>query len=129
MKGQEPRRSISKIGASVVLLPLTPNGFPVNNQHSPDILGIALVKVVALRLRGIETLQRLNSDLRLVLLKLSPLMGDRPNPIKTITNWKRVSVALEKIDIFALSDISDDIVLTDEINYAIGSLTTHVTSG
>ncbi|GBP83429.1 hypothetical protein EVAR_60358_1 [Eumeta japonica] len=48
-----------------------------HNQHRPDIFDIALVKRVALRLGGIETVQRLNSDHRPVLLKLCPLTGDK----------------------------------------------------
>ncbi|GBP61902.1 RNA-directed DNA polymerase from mobile element jockey [Eumeta japonica] len=95
-----------------ILSPLTPTRFSGNNQHRPYILHIALVKGVALRLGSIETLQRLNSD--------------RPNPIKTITNWKRMSVTVEKTDIPALSYISNDIVSTDEIDHAIWVLITHV---
>ncbi|GBP85168.1 hypothetical protein EVAR_61013_1 [Eumeta japonica] len=102
------------------LLPLIPTRFLDNNQHKPDILDIALVKRVALRLGGIETLQLLNADHRPMLLKLCPLIGDRPNPVKTITNWKIVSVTLEKMDTPELSDIPNDIISTGEIDHAIG---------
>ncbi|GBP64852.1 hypothetical protein EVAR_89931_1 [Eumeta japonica] len=66
--------------------PLAPTQFPENNRHGPNIIDIALVKGVALRLGGIETLQHLNSNHRPVLLKLGPLTDDRPNPRKTIIN-------------------------------------------
>ncbi|GBP19715.1 hypothetical protein EVAR_8875_1 [Eumeta japonica] len=119
----ENRRKLSsvvdKIGFSVLSL-LTPTGFPDNNRHKSDILDIALVKRVALRLEGIETFQCLNSDHCSVLLKLGPLIGDKLNPVKTITNWKKLSFALEKIDTPALRDIPNDIVLTDEINHSTG---------
>ncbi|GBP36912.1 RNA-directed DNA polymerase from mobile element jockey [Eumeta japonica] len=84
--GRKLSSLVGKIEFDVLSL-LTPTRFPGNNQHRPDILGIALVKGVALRLGGIETLQCLNSDHRLMLLKLDRLMtGDRPNPVKTIRN-------------------------------------------
>ncbi|GBP28753.1 hypothetical protein EVAR_19795_1 [Eumeta japonica] len=104
-----------------ILSPLTLTRFPDNNQHRPDILDITLVKGVALRLRGIETLQRLDFDYCFVLLKLGLLTGDRLNPVKTITNWKKILVALEKIDTPALSDVPNDIVYIDEFDYGIGT--------
>ncbi|GBP18791.1 hypothetical protein EVAR_93219_1 [Eumeta japonica] len=53
--------NINRLGFNV-LSPLTPTQFPDSNQHRPDILDIALLKRLALRLGGIETLQRFNSD-------------------------------------------------------------------
>ncbi|GBP70608.1 Probable RNA-directed DNA polymerase from transposon BS [Eumeta japonica] len=50
----------------------------------------------------------------------------RPIPIRKITNWKRVSTALEKIDTPNLNSIPNDIASTDEIDFAIGALTNHV---
>ncbi|GBP84710.1 hypothetical protein EVAR_32336_1 [Eumeta japonica] len=49
----------------------------------------------------------------------------RPIPIRKITNWKRVSTALEKIDNPNLNSIPNDIASTDEIDFAIGALTNH----
>ncbi|GBP61167.1 hypothetical protein EVAR_28375_1 [Eumeta japonica] len=52
--------------------------------------------------------------------------GGRPIPFRKITNWKRVSTALEKIDTPNLNSIPNDIASTDEIDLAIGALTNHV---
>ncbi|GBP23111.1 Probable RNA-directed DNA polymerase from transposon BS [Eumeta japonica] len=57
---------------------------------------------------------------------MGPPDGGRPIPIRKITNWKRVSTALEKIDTPNLNSIPNDIASTDEINFAIGALTNHV---
>ncbi|GBP82582.1 hypothetical protein EVAR_69803_1 [Eumeta japonica] len=124
-KWTETSSLANKIGFNV-LSPLTPTRFSDNNQNRPDILDIALAKGVALRLGGIRTFQRFNSDDCPVLLKLGFLTGDWSNPVKTITIWKKVSVALEEINNPALSVISKDIVSTDEIDHAKGILTTHV---
>ncbi|GBP12893.1 hypothetical protein EVAR_79243_1 [Eumeta japonica] len=55
---------------------------------------------------------------------MEPPDGGRPIPIRKITNWKRVSTALEEIDTPNLNSIPNDI--TDEIDFAIGALTNHV---
>ncbi|GBP03253.1 hypothetical protein EVAR_2672_1 [Eumeta japonica] len=49
-------------------------------------------------------------------------------PISTskITDWKRVSTAFEKIDTPPLSTIPDHIRTIEEIDHAIGALTSHV---
>ncbi|GBO98765.1 hypothetical protein EVAR_101277_1 [Eumeta japonica] len=57
---------------------------------------------------------------------MGPPDGGRPIPIRKITNWKRVSTALEKIDTPNLNSIPNDIASTDEIDLAIGALTNHV---
>ncbi|GBP59998.1 Probable RNA-directed DNA polymerase from transposon BS [Eumeta japonica] len=57
---------------------------------------------------------------------MGPPDGGRPIPIRKITNWKRVSTALEKIDTPNLNSIPNDIASTDEIDFAIGALTNHV---
>ncbi|GBP48086.1 Probable RNA-directed DNA polymerase from transposon BS [Eumeta japonica] len=48
---------------------------------------------------------------------MGPPDGGRPIPIK-ITDWKRVSTALEKIDTPNLNSIPNDIASTDEIDFA-----------
>ncbi|GBP23171.1 hypothetical protein EVAR_82334_1 [Eumeta japonica] len=55
-----------------------------------------------------------------------PPDGERPNLTLKITDWKRVSTALEKIDTPPLNSIPDGISTTDEIDSAIGALTSHV---
>ncbi|GBP41739.1 hypothetical protein EVAR_33730_1 [Eumeta japonica] len=50
---------------------------------------------------------------------MGPPDGGRPIPIRKITNWKRVSTALEKIDTPNLNSIPNDIASTDEIDFAI----------
>ncbi|GBP82724.1 Probable RNA-directed DNA polymerase from transposon BS [Eumeta japonica] len=57
---------------------------------------------------------------------MGPPDGGRPIPIRKITDWKRVSTALEKIDTPNLNSIPNDIASTDEIDFAIGALTNHV---
>ncbi|GBP56338.1 Probable RNA-directed DNA polymerase from transposon BS [Eumeta japonica] len=63
---------------------------------------------------------------RPVILKMGPPDGARLIPIRKITNWKRVSTALEEIDTPNLNSIPNDIASTDEIDFAIGALTNHV---
>ncbi|GBP14696.1 hypothetical protein EVAR_9602_1 [Eumeta japonica] len=52
--------------------------------------------------------------------------GGRPISTIKITDWKRVSTAFEKIDTPPLNSIPDDIRMTEEIDHAIGALTSHV---
>ncbi|GBP36084.1 Probable RNA-directed DNA polymerase from transposon BS [Eumeta japonica] len=64
-----------------IVTPLTPTYDPNNNNHRPDILDIALMKGVALKLSCIEPLQWLNSDHRPALMMSSsrtvPAKSDR----------------------------------------------------
>ncbi|GBP62452.1 Histone H3 [Eumeta japonica] len=63
--------------------------------------------------------------------------GDRPDILdialmkngqkKITTNWKKVSIALEEIDTPALNKIPNDIESTNDIDNAIGTLTSHIT--
>ncbi|GBP03898.1 Probable RNA-directed DNA polymerase from transposon X-element [Eumeta japonica] len=57
---------------------------------------------------------------------MSPPDGGRPISTIKITDWKRVSTGLEKIDTPPLNSIPDDIRSTEEIDHAIGALTSHV---
>ncbi|GBP10094.1 Probable RNA-directed DNA polymerase from transposon X-element [Eumeta japonica] len=109
-----------------IITPLTPTYYPNDVNLRPDILDIALMKGVTLKLSYIEPLQCLNSDHRPVLMRLGSLIGDCPPTVKTITNWQKVSIALEKIDTVILNSIPNDIVSTDDIDNAIGALTNHI---
>ncbi|GBP28468.1 hypothetical protein EVAR_93415_1 [Eumeta japonica] len=64
-----------------------------------------------------------NSDHRSLLIRLGSLIADCPPLTKTITNWQKVSAALEEIDTPILNSIPNDIVSTDDIDNAIGALT------
>ncbi|GBP67582.1 hypothetical protein EVAR_98636_1 [Eumeta japonica] len=55
-------------------------------------------------------------------------IGDCPPLRKTITSWKKVSAVLEETDTPVLNNIPDDIVSTDDIDNAIGALTSHITT-
>ncbi|GBP44858.1 RNA-directed DNA polymerase from mobile element jockey [Eumeta japonica] len=59
-------------------------------------------------------------------MRLGSLTGDCPPTVKTITNWQKVSTALEEIDTPMLNNIPNDIVSTDDIDNAIGALTNHI---
>ncbi|GBP60591.1 RNA-directed DNA polymerase from mobile element jockey [Eumeta japonica] len=109
-----------------IIAPSTATYFPYNDSNRPSTLDIALTKGVALNLNSIETLHRLSSDHRPVLLKMGPPDGGRPISTTKITNWKRVSTAFEKIDTPPLNSIPDDIRTTEQIDHAIGALTSHV---
>ncbi|GBP17989.1 Nucleic-acid-binding protein from transposon X-element [Eumeta japonica] len=109
-----------------IVAPPTPTHYPFNDNHRPDILDIALIKGVALRLSCIETLRCLNSDHRPVLIRLGSLTGDCSPLNKTITNWQKVSTVLEEIDTPILNNVPNDIVSTGDIDNAIGTLTNHI---
>ncbi|GBP46716.1 RNA-directed DNA polymerase from mobile element jockey [Eumeta japonica] len=75
-----------------VIAPLTPTHFPDKDRDCPDILDIALLRNVNLKLGCIETLQRLSSDHCPVLMRLGPTSDNRPRDKKITTNWKKVPV-------------------------------------
>ncbi|GBP04260.1 RNA-directed DNA polymerase from mobile element jockey [Eumeta japonica] len=99
-----------------MIAPSTSTCFPHVFTHRPSTLNF----------NSIETIHGLTSDHRPVILKMGPPDGGRPIPIRKITNWKRVSTALEKIYTPNLNSIPNDIASTDEIDFAIGALTNHV---
>ncbi|GBP38913.1 hypothetical protein EVAR_95662_1 [Eumeta japonica] len=70
-----------------IVTPLTPIHYLSNDNHRPDILDIALMKGVSLKLGCIETLQCLDSDYRPVFMRLDFLAEDCPPLKNTITNW------------------------------------------
>ncbi|GBP13459.1 hypothetical protein EVAR_4213_1 [Eumeta japonica] len=57
---------------------------------------------------------------------MGPHAGGSPKPTIKITNWNRVSTALEEIHTLSLNSIPVDINTIDEINSAIGALTNRV---
>ncbi|GBP76830.1 Probable RNA-directed DNA polymerase from transposon X-element [Eumeta japonica] len=57
---------------------------------------------------------------------MGPPDGGRPISTIKITDWKKVSTAFEKIDTPPLNSIPDDIRTTEQIDHAIGALTSHV---
>ncbi|GBP43739.1 hypothetical protein EVAR_29721_1 [Eumeta japonica] len=61
-----------------------------------------------------------------LLLRLGPTTGGCPKPTIKITDWKRVSTALEEVDTPALNNIPDVIETTDEIDSTIGACTNHI---
>ncbi|GBP60113.1 hypothetical protein EVAR_31374_1 [Eumeta japonica] len=75
--------------------PLTPTHYPNNVNRRPDILDIAPMKGVALKVSCIEPLQCLDSDHQPVLMRLVSLTEDCPPAFKTITNWWKVSTVLD----------------------------------
>ncbi|GBP75758.1 Probable RNA-directed DNA polymerase from transposon BS [Eumeta japonica] len=109
-----------------VVAPSTATYFPHNDTYRTSTLDIALTKGVDLNLNSIEPLHRFSSDHRPVLLKMGPPDGGRPVSTVKITDWKRVSTAFEKIDTPPLNSILDDISTIEQIDHAIGALTSHV---
>ncbi|GBP36140.1 RNA-directed DNA polymerase from mobile element jockey [Eumeta japonica] len=109
-----------------VIAPSTVTYFPHTVTSRPSTLDIAITKGVALNLNSIETLHCLLSNHRPVLLKMGPPNGGRPMPTIKITDCKIVSTAFEKIDTPPLNSIPDDIRTIEEIDHAIGALTSHV---
>ncbi|GBP20028.1 hypothetical protein EVAR_13794_1 [Eumeta japonica] len=78
-------------------------------------------------LKSIETFHHLSSDHLPVLLRLGPFTGENhTNKFKKITDWKRVSTALEEVDTPSLNAIPNDIVSNKDIDTAIGALTNHI---
>ena len=112
---------------------------PYEHTHYPhdpncrsDVLDIALLKNVNLKLNAIETLHELNSDHRPVLLHLTPRTGpsdpSQPPPTKVLTDWKKVSELLKSTSSPHLDSIPDHIVSVADTTAAINSFTEHVQS-
>ncbi|GBP67562.1 RNA-directed DNA polymerase from mobile element jockey [Eumeta japonica] len=109
-----------------IVAPLTPTHYPDDLVSRPSTIDIAITKEVALNVGCIEPIHRLDSDHRPVLLRLGPPTGGCPKPMIKITDWKRLSTALEEVDTPALNNIPDVIETTDEIDSSIGALTNHI---
>ncbi|GBP89455.1 Probable RNA-directed DNA polymerase from transposon BS [Eumeta japonica] len=108
-----------------IVAPLTPTHYPDDLVSRPSTIDLAITKEVALNVGCIEPIHRLDSDHRPVLLRLGPPTGGCPKPMIKITDWKRVSTALEEIDT-PTNNIPDVIETTDEIDSSIGALTNHI---
>ncbi|GBP40816.1 Probable RNA-directed DNA polymerase from transposon BS [Eumeta japonica] len=109
-----------------IIAPPTPTHYPDTLTSRPSTLDLAVTKGVSLYLHCIEALHCLDSDHRPVLLRMGPPAGGLPKPMSKVTDWKRVSTALEEIDTPALNNIPDVIQTTDEIDSSIGALTNHI---
>ncbi|GBP35421.1 hypothetical protein EVAR_94872_1 [Eumeta japonica] len=123
--GIKPNQLEDRLNFRIIALSMS-MCFPNIVSHRPSTIDIALTKGVALNFNSIKTLHGLLSRPRPVMLKMGPPDAGRHIPTIKITNWKRVSTALEKIDTPSLNSISDDIRTTDEIDSATGALTSHV---
>ncbi|GBP54805.1 hypothetical protein EVAR_87878_1 [Eumeta japonica] len=60
-------------------------------------------------------------------MRLGTTSENHPRNKKITTNWKKVLIALEEIDTPALNKTSNEIKTTNDIDNAIGTLTSHVT--
>ena len=87
-----------------ILAPLTPTRFGPIGQ--PDILDIAILQGVSLRLRSIEVIPELSSDHRPVIVKLGPECPPSP-PKTTITDWSMFAERLGNPDTDPTDDIPD----------------------
>ncbi|KAJ2952535.1 hypothetical protein O0L34_g6854 [Tuta absoluta] len=108
--------------------------YPHTVTHRPDILDIALLKNVNLRLSSIEVRHELcDSDHRPVLLKLDP-RTDIPGPsglcgpTKTIVDWPKLGQALNAPSSTHLDQIPTRLTTETDINLAVSSITNHVSS-
>lgn len=106
--------------------------YPHDPNSRSDVLDIALLKNINLRLNSIETLHELNSDHRPVLMHLTPRTGpsdpSQPPPTRVITDWKKVSEKLKSTTSPHLDSIPDHIVSVADTTAAIDSFTEHVRS-
>lgn len=107
-----------------VVAPMTPTHFPFTLGHTPDILDIALLKNINLRLCSIEVIHELQSDHRPVLLKLGP-PTDTPPRRKTIVDWNKLEESLKSTRSEQLDEIPDNITTIEDVNVAIDALTRH----
>lgn len=109
-----------------VIAPMSPTHYPDNVNHRPDILDMAILKNVGLRLHSIEVHHALDSDHRPVILQLgSPT--SLPTT-KTILDWDRLGKNLELRPNSVLDSVPDRIVSPNETNHAIDALTSHISA-
>ncbi|GBP29528.1 Probable RNA-directed DNA polymerase from transposon BS [Eumeta japonica] len=109
-----------------IIASLTPTHYPDTLTSRPSTLDLAITKGVSLYLHCIEALHCLDSDQRPFILRMGPPAGGLPKPMSKVTDWKRVSTALEEIDTPALNNIPDVVQTPDEIDSSIGALTNHI---
>ena len=115
-----------------VVAPMSPTHFPHDPNHLPDILDVALLKNVNLRLQSIEALHELSSDHRPVIMELASRSGpsdpSQPPPTQVITDWRKVSESLKSTTSPHLDSIPDHIASVADTTAAIDSFTVHVQS-
>ncbi|KAJ8737082.1 hypothetical protein PYW07_000353 [Mythimna separata] len=128
-------RVLYNLGVSLnfdIIAPMSHTHFPHDPNHSPDVLDVALLKNVNLRLQSIEAIHELNSDHRPVVMHLGSRSGNldpgQPPPTQLITDWRKVSEKLKSTTSPQLDSIPDHIVSVADTTEAIDSLTNHVQS-
>ncbi|KAG6459263.1 hypothetical protein O3G_MSEX011283 [Manduca sexta] len=117
-----------------ILAPSEPTHYPdQDDSYRPDILDIALVRNVCLRVRSLQVVQELNSDHRPVLIELVPQTdppGTGPNasngPMTVKTNWRLLGTKLADTSSPDLDAIPSNIVSREETTGAIRSFTDHL---
>ncbi|TLO72043.1 hypothetical protein FEG37_18420, partial [Acinetobacter baumannii] len=110
-----------------IVAPLTPTHYPLNIAHRPDILDIALLKNVTLRLHSIEVVSELDSDHRPVVMKL----GRAPDSVpvtRTVVDWHTLGISLAESDPPSLPFSPDSTPSPQDTAEAIDILTSHITS-
>lgn len=110
-----------------LIAPLEPTHYSFNINCRPDILDIALLRNVALRLHSVEVLHELDSDHRPVVLKLGSPPNSQPRT-RSIIDWKAFGKSVEKTDVPLLNSIPDVITTKDETDKAIDCFTSHLRS-
>lgn len=108
-----------------VIAPMTPTHYPANPRHRPDVLDMALLRNVALRLRSIETVHDLNSDHRPVLMQLGIPPPAHPRT-KMVMNWQKLGDILAETDSPHLSRIPNQLISPQDTDLAIDALTSHL---
>lgn len=115
-----------------VIAPMHPTHYPFDPTQRPDVLDIALLRNVNLRLHSLEVIDELDSDHRPVILGLSPRTGpadpDQPPPTRVVTDWGKVSDLLKSTNSPHLDRIPDNIQSAADTANAVDSLTEHVQS-
>lgn len=116
-----------------IIAPMTPTRFPYTlGDQRPDVLDIALLKNVNLRIRSIEALDELQSDHRPVILDLISRVGPsdpgQPPPTKMVTDWRKLKDLLQATSSAHLDAIPDTLETVEDTNGAVESLTKHVQS-
>ncbi|KAI8427039.1 hypothetical protein MSG28_014680 [Choristoneura fumiferana] len=108
-----------------ILAPMEETHFPTNPEHRPDILDIALLKNVTMRMRSLVVAHELSSDHRPVILELGP-PPNCPPPTRSRVDWVKVGKALEDVNSPSFKAIPNVITTTDETDAAIEAFSSHL---
>lgn len=108
-----------------IIAPMEATHFPLNLDHQPDVLDIALLKNVSMRMRSIEVAHELTSDHRPVILELGP-PPNCPPPTKSLIDWVKVGNSLGNVESVTFKSIPDTITTTDETDAAIEAFSSHL---